>query len=116
MNSALENTKKNLFKQKIYPVYMLLSVLMSFIYLVLQRYTEINSLFMIGYFLVMMVVFGIGNVFINKVRNLVNLINLLLIYCCYLLINQVSTATWTGFAVISLLFIQLITNFVIIYF
>jgi hypothetical protein len=71
---------------------------------------------MIGYFLVMMVVFGIGNVFINKVRNLLNLINLLLIYCCYLLINQVSTATWTGFVVISLLFIQLITNFVIMYF
>jgi len=71
---------------------------------------------MIAFFLVMMVVFGVGNVFINKVRNLLNLINLLLIYCCYLLINQISTATWTGFVVIALLFVQLATNFVIMYF
>lgn len=71
---------------------------------------------MIAYFLVMMVVFGVGNVFINKVRNLLNLINLLLIYCCYLLINQVSSATWTGFVVLALLFIQLITNFIVMYF
>jgi hypothetical protein len=89
---------------------------MSFIYLVLQKYTQINPLFLIGYFLVLMVLFGVTNVFINKVRNLLNLICLILIYSCYLLINQISTATWTGFVVISLLFIQLITNFIIMFF
>jgi len=89
---------------------------MSFIYLVLQKYTQINPLFLIGYFLVLMVLFGVTNVFINKVRNLLNLISLILIYSCYLLINQISTATWTGFVVISLLFIQLITNFIIMFF
>lgn len=89
---------------------------MSFIYLVLQKYTQVNPLFMIAYFLLLMVLFGVGNVFINKVRNLLNLISLILIYSCYLLINQVSTATWAGFVVISLLFIQLITNFIIMYF
>ena len=89
---------------------------MSFIYLVLQKYTQINPLFLIGYFLVLMVLFGVTNVFINKVRNLLNLISLVLIYSCYLLINQISTATWTGFVVISLLFIQLITNFIIMFF
>jgi hypothetical protein len=89
---------------------------MSFIYLVLQKYTQINPLFLIGYFLVLMVLFGVTNVFINKVRNFLNLISLILIYSCYLLINQISTATWTGFVVISLLFIQLITNFIIMFF
>lgn len=89
---------------------------MSFIYLILQKYTQINPLFLIGYFLVLMVLFGVTNVFINKVRNLLNLISLILIYSCYLLINQISTATWTGFVVISLLFIQLITNFIIMFF
>ena len=55
---------------------------MSFIYLVLQKYTQINPLFLIGYFLVLMVLFGVTNVFINKVRNLLNLISLILIYSC----------------------------------
>jgi hypothetical protein len=89
---------------------------MSFIYLVLEKYTQINPLFAIGYYLVLMVLFGVTNVFINKVRNLLNLISLILIYSCYLLINQISTATWTGFVVISLLYVQLITNFVIMFF
>lgn len=95
---------------------MLFSIILSFIYLILQKYTQINPLLCIGYFLVLMVSFGVGNIFINKVRNLLNLISLILIYSSYLLINQVSNATWTGFVVIALLFVQLITNFIIMYF
>jgi hypothetical protein len=71
---------------------------------------------MIIYFLLLLVAFGVGSVFINKIRNLLNLVSLCLIYGCYLLINYVPSANWAGFVIICLLYLQMVANFVIMHF
>ena len=116
MNPILEYTKKNLFKQRAYPVYLLSTTALSFVYLALQNYTQISPALMIVYFLVLTLIFGFGSIFINKVRNILNLLSLTLVYICYLLINFVSSATWAGFIVIALMYVQLITNFALMHY
>lgn len=71
---------------------------------------------MMGYFLVFFIIVGVVGIYINKIRVLLNLISLILIYGCILLINNVNTASWIGLAIVGLLFIQLITNFIIMHF
>ena len=116
MNSTLENTKKNLFKPKGYVALWFFSLLISFIYLAIQNKTRINPLLRIGYFLLMFIIIGVGGIYINKLRILLNLISLGFIYGCILLINNVSESAWIGLVIVALLFLQMVGNFVLMYF
>lgn len=116
INPVLSYFKKNLFKPKIYAVSWLCSIVISFIYLSIKNTTKVNPLLMIGYFLVLFVIVGVAGIYINKIRVLLNLISLVLIYGCILLINNVNTASWIGLVIVGLLYLQLITNLVIMHF
>lgn len=89
---------------------------MSFIYLGIKNRTEVNPLLMMAYFLLMFIVVGVGSIYINKVRPLLNIVSLCLIYGCILLINNVSNASWIGMLIVGLMFVQLIFNFVMMHF
>ncbi len=115
MNPVLNYTKKNLFKAKAYPCIWLVSFIMSFIYLSLKNQTTVHPLIMMVYFLVMFILVGVGNIYINKLRILVNFLSLILIYACILLSNNVDTA-WIGIGIVFFLYLQLVTNFGIMYF
>ena len=88
----------------------------SFIYLAIQNKTKINPLFMMGYFLVTFIIIGVAGVYINKLRILLNIISLIFIYGCVLLINNISESAWIGLVIVSLLYLQLISNFALMYF
>jgi hypothetical protein len=70
---------------------------------------------MLVYFLALFVAVGLAGIYINKVRVLVNLISLMLIYACILLINYVSEASWIGMVIVALMFLQLLVNFLIMH-
>jgi hypothetical protein len=116
INPVLSYFKKNLFKPKLYAVLWLCSIAISFIYLSIKNMTKVNPLLMMGYFLLLFVIVGVAGIYINKIRVILNLISLILIYGCILLINNVTTASWTGLVIVGFLYIQLITNFAIMHF
>ena len=116
VGGILEYTKKNLFKHKPYPVLWLCTLVISFIYLSIKNTTKINPMLMEGWFLVLFLVLGVGGIYINKMRYLLNLITLTVIYGLILLINNVEESTWIGMVVVGLLFTGLVINFVFIHF
>lgn len=66
---------------------------------------------MMGWLLFMLLFNGLGNMLINKARHIINLILLLLVYASILLFANVSSAVWSGLAVMILLYVQLALNF-----
>lgn len=66
---------------------------------------------MISIFFIMFLLYALGNILINKIRHMMNLVILIFIYACIMLYNNVSNAVWSGLAVTSLLYIQLALNF-----
>ena len=116
VGGTLEYTKKNLFKHKPYPVLWLCTLVICFIYLSIKNTTKINPMLMQGWLLVMFLVLGVGGIYINKMRYLLNLITLAFIYGLILLINNVEESAWIGMVIVGLLFTGLVTNFVIMHF
>jgi hypothetical protein len=116
MNPTLDYTRKNLFKPRISSVLWLTSLIACFIYLAIKKATQVNPMLMEGYFLLVFIIIGAGNVFINKLRALLNLISLAFIYGCILLINNASESGWIGMVIVMLLFLQLFANFAIMHF
>lgn len=70
---------------------------------------------MISIALFIFIFVGFKNFYINKIRNMMNLISLILIYGCYVLIANVPAADWSGFAILALMYIQIFFNFIFIY-
>jgi hypothetical protein len=116
VGATLEYTKKNLFRPKAYPVLWLSSLIVSFIYLAIKNTTKVNPMLVEGYLLILFLVLGVGGVYINKMRYLLNLITLAFIYGLILLINNVEESAWIVMVIVGLLFIGLIANFVIMHF
>jgi len=111
----MEITKKNMYKPKSVPIYILSLLILSFIYLAVKGKTILNSLIMIGSFFVLFIVFAFTNIFMNKVRYMLNLVSLIFIYACVLLINTVPNADWAGFVLLVLMYLQIFVNFIFLY-
>jgi hypothetical protein len=86
-------------------------LLVGFIYMIAGRYLKVRAIMMMGCLLVMFFLFALGNILINKIKYMINLVILLFIYGCILLYNNVSNAVWSGLAVTVLLYVQLAINF-----
>lgn len=71
---------------------------------------------MMAYFLITFIIIGVAGIYINKLRILLNIISLIFIYGCVLLINNVAESAWIGLVIVSLLYLQLISNFALMYF
>ena len=71
---------------------------------------------MLIYFLVLFLIIGIGNIYINKLRCMLNLVSLGFIYGCILLINNVEESAWIGMVIVVAMFVQMIGNFCMMHF
>lgn len=85
--------------------------MVSLVYICIQRKSKVSALLMMGWLLFMLLFNGLGNMLINKARHIINLILLLLVYASILLFANVSSAVWSGLAVMILLYVQLALNF-----
>lgn len=71
---------------------------------------------MIAVFIITFIIFAFANIFINKMRYMLNLVSLVFVYGCILLINTVNSADWGGIIILALIYIQLIVNFLFLYY
>lgn len=112
----MEVTKKNLFRPKVLPIYWLSVITLSIAYVAIREKTMIGALIMMGSFLLMFILFGFVNLFINKIRYMLNLISLIFVYGCVLLVNTVTSADWAGILLLGIMFLQLGINILFLYF
>lgn len=75
------------------------------------RYLKINAIIMMGGLFLMFLLYALGNILINKMKYMLNIVILIFIYGCIMLYNNVNNAVWSGLAVTILLYIQLAINF-----
>jgi len=104
-----------MYRPKIIPIYYISLLIIAFVYLSIKTKTNINSLIVIGFLLLMFFIFAFVNLFINKTRYMINIVALVLIYGCVLLINTVPSADWSGFLILVGMYIQLFINFIFMY-
>ena len=100
-----------MYRPRIYSVTSNIYILFSLLYIAIYLQTKLNSLIMMGFLLIVFVVFALGNILINKMKYMLNLVILILMYGCILLYNNVSSAIWCGLAFTALLYLQLALNF-----
>ncbi len=100
-----------MFRPQLYIFTVNIYLLSSLMYLSISKSLKINSIVMISIFFIMFLIYALGNILINKIRHMMNLVILIFIYACIMLYNNVSNAVWSGLAVASLLYIQLALNF-----
>jgi len=100
-----------MFRPQLYIFTVNIYLLSSLMYLSISKSLKINSIVMISIFFIMFLIYALGNILINKIRHMMNLVILIFIYACIMLYNNVSNAVWSGLAVTSLLYIQLALNF-----
>lgn len=100
-----------MFRPQVYIFTVNVYLLSSLMYLSISKSLKINSIVMISIFFIMFLIYALGNILINKIRHMLNLVILIFIYACIMLYNNVSNAVWSGLAVTSLLYIQLALNF-----
>ena len=100
-----------MFRPQLYVFTVNLYLLFSLMYLSISKSLKINSIVMISIFFLMFLLYALGNILINKIRYMLNLVILIFVYACIMLYNNVSNAVWSGLAVTALLYIQLVINF-----
>ena len=81
-------TKINLFKPKLFAMTFFLLYAVLVLYMWATTRTHLNSVIVIGYCVGMVLVMGLCRIFINKMRHMLNLLSLILVYVCILLINM----------------------------
>lgn len=105
-----------MYRPRIYSIISNTYLLISLLYIAIYLQTKLNSLMMMGFLLIIFVIFALGNILINKMKYMLNLLVLFLMYGCILLFNNVSSAIWCGLAFTALLYIQLVLNFAFLVF
>lgn len=100
-----------MYRPRIYSVISNTYLLFSLLYIAIYLQTKLNSLIVMGFLLIVFVFFAFGNILINKMKYMLNLVVLFLMYGCILLFNNVSSAIWCGLAFTALLYLQLALNF-----
>lgn len=100
-----------MYRPRIYSVISYIYIIFSLMYTAIYLQTKLNSLIMMGFLLIVFIFFALGNILINKIKYMLNLVILFLMYGCILLFNNVSSAIWCGLAFTALLYLQLALNF-----